>query len=83
LALEAEDAAKMPAFFRATARVELRCSRGTGGLTPDAPLKEAIAAWAQQAGLALPMGQDGWSPWLAAADRPGRVARPQPNSPRA
>jgi tetratricopeptide (TPR) repeat protein len=63
-----EDAAKMPAFFRATARVELRCSRGTGGLTPDAPLKEAIAAWAQQARLALPMGQDGWSPWLAAAE---------------
>jgi hypothetical protein len=41
---------------------------GHRGLTPDAPLKEAIAAWAQQAGLALPMGQDGWSPWLAAAE---------------
>jgi hypothetical protein len=46
-------------------------------------LKEAIAAWAQQAGLALPMGQDGWSPWLAAAESARQVARPQPNSPRA
>ncbi|NMN06979.1 tetratricopeptide (TPR) repeat protein [Novosphingobium sp. SG916] len=63
-----EDAAKMPAFFRSTARVELRCSRGGGGLSPAAPLNEAITAWARQAALALPMNRQTWPAWLAATD---------------
>ncbi|WP_158442037.1 energy transducer TonB [Novosphingobium sp. B-7] len=63
-----EDAAKMPTFFRATARVELRCTRGDGGLAPNAPARDAILAWAHQAGLTLPAEKDAWSSWLKTAE---------------
>ena len=42
-----EAVAKLPPFYRALVRVELRCSKGGGGLPGvDVPFKQRIAGWA-------------------------------------
>jgi len=62
------NAAKMPPFFRATARVALRCARDGGGLSPAAPLQAEIATWAHRMAPDLPYEKKAWQAWLAAAD---------------
>ncbi len=68
-----EDAAKMPAFFRYSARVELRCTsaQGSGGAWAGGPLKQRFAAWtAQQEGGASPAegATASWRRWLVLAE---------------
>jgi outer membrane biosynthesis protein TonB len=46
-----QDAANIPAFFRAASRIELRCTNadgnGSGGASPLAPLRHRFDQWAQ------------------------------------
>lgn len=46
-----QDAANIPAFFRAASRIELRCTNvdgnGSGGASPLAPLRHRFNEWAQ------------------------------------
>lgn len=68
-----EDAANIPAFYRYSSRVELRCTRGEGqgGANPAEPLTIRFNGWAQQAlGRFAPTGGPStrWPQALAAAD---------------
>ena len=45
-----QDAANIPAFFRAASRIELRCTNADGnggGASPIVPLRQRFAAWAK------------------------------------
>lgn len=50
----AEDVAKIPALFRYTTRVELRCVRADGAPGVTRPLKDAFEAWLVEKGAPTP-----------------------------
>lgn len=51
-----EAARAIPAFFRLVTRVELRCTRASGGVDVGQPLAAATVAWLEQRGVAAPVG---------------------------
>ncbi len=62
----AEDAKKIPALFRHTTRVELRCVKGDRAPALTAPLNEATEAWLAQKGA----GEPAWAGMSAASALP-------------
>lgn len=63
---KAEDAAKVPALFRYTTRVELRCSKASDDRTVLTPLREATETWI----AATTPGAAGWADLSDAAALP-------------
>ncbi len=68
-----EDAAKIPAFFRAATRVEIVCTRaeGQGGVSPTGPLIARFSQWAP------PVEEEArpWSRWLSAAENAQKAGK--------
>jgi hypothetical protein len=78
-----ENLAKIPALFRATTRIELRCTRSIGSFGTSKLLEPATDAWAQKNGL-IPFTApaESYAGWIndARRDLVARRARHGPDS---